>query len=159
MNVQVEAKAVDERGSEVLSPSECLRLLAESGGAPGRLGILVQGRVVVLPYNFLTDGDGLVLRVGPGATLEALLSEPLVAFEVDHFEPSAIDPFAWSVLVQGEARVVRDPVGLDELRALGVAPFIPEPGELFVRISIETVSGRRFRINALAATRYERRSS
>jgi hypothetical protein len=57
--------------------------------------------------------------------------------------------------VNVQIEVKCETVYLEELSALGGVPFPPEPGELDVRIPAETVSGRRFHINALAAALYQ----
>jgi hypothetical protein len=141
----------DQRGSAVLSPADCRRLLAEASGSVGRLGYVGDGGPVVLPLNYvLLDGE-VCLRLGPGRTLETLLGGPTVAFEIDHCDALAGPaPEAWSVLAQGRARVLRDPVALDAAAAMGLTPLVSESGQVYVLVRPERLSGRRFAVGALA---------
>jgi hypothetical protein len=156
--VQHDPEDFDGRGSVILSPAECHDLLERADGAVGRLGTVVGQDVTILPLNYVSyDGDILV-RLGPGHLLQALENGPRVAFEVDHVHAarSAI-PEAWSVLAQGTARLVREPSELSDVSALGLTPLVAEPGEVYVRVCIEHISGRRFPVGALARYRLRRR--
>jgi hypothetical protein len=150
----------DQRGAHVLDRPQCMALLGSAADGIGRLGIEVNGQIVVLPFNFALDSTAedpetsVLIRLGPGETLEALLSEPPVAFEVDRVESELVSPEAWSVLVRGTARIVRDAVDLGDLRPIGLTPLTPETGEIYVRIGIESITGRRFSVNALARRRW-----
>ncbi|MGO8874175.1 MAG: pyridoxamine 5'-phosphate oxidase family protein [Acidimicrobiales bacterium] len=141
----------DGRGSVILSPAECRHLLERAEGGVGRLGTVVAADVTILPLNYVCyDGD-LLVRLGPGRLLQALSDEPRVAFEVDHVHVGRSDrPEAWSVLAQGTARLVREPSELSDVSALGLTPLVGEPGEVYVRLCIEHISGRRFPVGALA---------
>lgn len=142
---------LDGRGSEVLTRDECHGLLERAAGGAGRLGFALEGRITVLPVNYVCSGDDLLLRLGPGSTLEALVAEPAVGFEIDHIDLAGSPvPEAWSVLAQGTAHLVREPFQLGDASALGLTPEVREPGEVYVRIAIERISGRRFPIGALA---------
>ncbi|HET9091732.1 MAG TPA: pyridoxamine 5'-phosphate oxidase family protein [Acidimicrobiales bacterium] len=144
----------DQRGSVVLTRSECLALMdAPAGGRVGRIGMEMAGMPAVLPLNYVLHGDDIVLRVGPGSILGVAAHGPVVAFEVDgtidgsgREEPEE----AWSVLVRGHVSVVRDPVLLDELAASGLTPLVPEAGEVYLLVRTERVTGRRFHFGALA---------
>lgn len=141
----------DQRGSAVLSPTDCQRLLEQVSGGFGRLGLVIDGRPVVLPFNYVLLGGDVLLRLGPGATLDALLNEPTVAFEVDHEdEPGTAEPEAWSVLVQGSAQVVRDHLALERARASGLTPLVEGMGSVFVLVRDGALTGRRFGVGALA---------
>jgi len=145
------AERVDGRGSEILSAADCHRLLARAAGGVGRLGLALEGRITVLPLNYVCYEGDVILRLGPGRMLEALVAEPPVGFEVDYVDTGdAAAPEAWSVLVQGTASLVREVLELGEASALGLTPLVSEPGEVYVRIHIERISGRRFPVGALA---------
>lgn len=145
------AERTDQRGSRILSQAECHDLLAGAAGGVGHLGLLTAGAITVLPLNFTTWSHDVVIRLAPGATLQALSEAPRVAFTVDAVEEgSPAGPEAWSVLVQGTARVVRDPTELSELEALGLTPLVGEAGEVYLRIRADRMSGRRFAVGALA---------
>jgi nitroimidazol reductase NimA-like FMN-containing flavoprotein (pyridoxamine 5'-phosphate oxidase superfamily) len=139
----------DQRGSEVLSRTECHRLLGQTTGV-GHLGLVVDGKPVVVPLNFVLLGDDILLRLGPGTTLDTLLNEPIVAFEVDEVDQADPEaPEAWSVLIQGSAHVVRDPLDLERAVASGLTPLVAEPGEAYVVVRKAVVSGRRFSVSGL----------
>ena len=132
---------IDQRGSEVLTRNECERLLAVKAGGVGRVGLAIDGQVVIVPVNYqIMDQDVLIL-VGVGNILDAARSEAIVGFEVD--EVSAVAGLAWSVLVQGLATVVSD-AKVKAATVRPVAPLVPEPGHSFVRIRTGVLSGRRF---------------
>ncbi|MFZ0172183.1 MAG: pyridoxamine 5'-phosphate oxidase family protein [Acidimicrobiales bacterium] len=142
---------LDERGSEVLSEPECHGLFARAAGGVGRLGFALEGRITVVPLNYVCYEGDIMLRLGPGRTLQALMSEPVVGFEVDFVDAAdAAAPEAWSVLAHGTARLVREVLELGEASALGLTPLVSEPGQVYVRIHVEQVSGRRFPVGALA---------
>ncbi|MGO9196200.1 MAG: pyridoxamine 5'-phosphate oxidase family protein [Acidimicrobiales bacterium] len=141
----------DQRGSEILSGAECLALLRQAAGGFGRLGINIGGTPSVMPLNFVMLTEHIVLRVGPGSILEAAAEEPTVAFEIDRLDhKNPDDPQAWSVLVKGTIEVMRDPIVLEEAMSTGLTPLVDEPGEVYLTVRTEFVSGRRFRIGALA---------
>jgi nitroimidazol reductase NimA-like FMN-containing flavoprotein (pyridoxamine 5'-phosphate oxidase superfamily) len=136
---------IDQRGSEVLPRNECLRLLALRAGGVGRVGLVVDGAVVIEPVNYrvLDDEDhDIVIQVGPGSMLDAARREAVVAFEVDEVDADAGS--AWSVLVRGVASVVDDEAVVARARPAEAHPLVPEPGVSFVRIRSGIVSGRRF---------------
>jgi hypothetical protein len=141
----------DERGSDVLSEAVCYRLLEEAAGGVGHLGLFVEGHIAVLPLNYRCFEGDIVVRLGPGSTLEAVITSPEVGFEVDHIDSNETwAPAAWSVLVHGSAGIVRDPLELGEASALGLTPMVGDAGQIYVRIRIEAVSGRSFTVAPLA---------
>jgi len=90
----------DRHGLEVLSRSECLRLLATT--PVGRVALSIGALPVVLPVNFALDGESVVFRTGPGSKLEAATRQAVVAFQADHVDLA--DETGWSVLLTGVAR-------------------------------------------------------
>jgi nitroimidazol reductase NimA-like FMN-containing flavoprotein (pyridoxamine 5'-phosphate oxidase superfamily) len=134
-----------------LSATDCRRLLEQGSGKVGRLGFLIEGNPVVLPFNYMLLDEDVLLCLGPGSTLDALLSEPMVAFEIDHTDHlDADDPEGWSVLVQGNAQVIRDHVTMQRAAASGLTPLVGQSGQVHVLVRSEFVSGRRFQVAALA---------
>jgi uncharacterized protein len=129
----------DRNGLEVLGRAESLRLLA--GSSLGRLAVTIGALPVILPVNFLLDGDRILIRTSPGTKLDAATQDAVVAFEVDH-----VDPFAhsgWSVCVTGTAREVTDRDELDRVSRLPLAHWAPDGGDHVVTMSTELVTGRR----------------
>ena len=124
-----------------LDADECMSLLRPAHF--GRVGFVSDGVPVILPVNYVLDGNTIVFRTDPGLKL-AEIPMRHVAFEIDN----ATDADAWSVLVQGFAREDhRTPSG----RRVRGTPRRPDPrpgawrqGALGRRRD-PTLSGRRIR--------------
>jgi nitroimidazol reductase NimA-like FMN-containing flavoprotein (pyridoxamine 5'-phosphate oxidase superfamily) len=127
--------AIDE-----LDADECLTLLAQHDF--GRVGFVSDGKPVILPVNYVLDGETLVLRTDPGQKL-ADIPMRMVAFEVDEVTDTA----AWSVLVQGFAREVTNAVGrrYEAMRRLPIAVRVPGDKANWIAIDVTRISGRRLR--------------
>jgi nitroimidazol reductase NimA-like FMN-containing flavoprotein (pyridoxamine 5'-phosphate oxidase superfamily) len=122
-----------------LSRDECLRLLAT---APvGRVALSMGALPVVLPVNFVLDGESVVFRTGEGTKHEAAVSNTVVAFEVDQIDP--LYHSGWSVLVTGVANVVTAPTEVTRLAALPLRPWADGQRGYYVRISGDRITGRR----------------
>jgi nitroimidazol reductase NimA-like FMN-containing flavoprotein (pyridoxamine 5'-phosphate oxidase superfamily) len=129
---------VDRNGLVVLSREECLELLA--GATLGRIGVSVGALPLVLPVNFCVDGDHIVLRTGAGTKLDAASRHAVVSFEVDDIDPHFHG--GWSVVVTGMAAPLASEAELARARALPLVPWAA-PGDRYVAITLEDVSGRR----------------
>lgn len=79
------------------------------------------GRVPVLPVNFVMDGDAIVFRTAEGGKLSAVRQGRPLSLEADDVEPGLRT--GWSVLVIGTARVVTHTVTIDRLTRLPLAPW------------------------------------
>jgi len=130
---------VDRTGLQVLSRAECLALLRAS--LVGRVVVTDRALPAAFPVNFALLGEGVVFRTTAGSKLEAASARAVVAFEVDDMDP--VRQTGWSVLVQGRAALIEDPVDLARARALPLQPWAPGRRLEFVRIRSELVSGRR----------------
>jgi len=125
---------------EVLGRDECLRLLATM--PIGRLAVAEKDLApLVVPVNYVLDGDVIVFRTDPGDKLRLLRQHP-VSFEVDEFD--LYRRTGWSVLVQGAA--ADDELAPWELDALGLTPWAPGDKHLWVRLYSREISGRRIRL-------------
>jgi hypothetical protein len=122
---------------EVLPLDVCKRLLTLHH--LGRLGVIADGRPLVLPVNYTFDGDCVVFRTDDGTKLHAALGQP-VAFEIDGADN--VWHSGWSVVVTGEAQLVPDDEQ-DDLRGLPLGPWCPGPKRTWVRIAADAISGRR----------------
>lgn len=122
---------------EVLTPEACVRLL--SLHHLGRLGVIADGRPLVLPVNYAFDGDSVVFRTDDGTKLHAAIGNP-VAFEIDGSDN--VWHSGWSVVVAGTAELVPDEEH-DDLGALPLGPWCPGPKLTWVRITVDDISGRR----------------
>ena len=131
-------------GLEIIPRKECLLLLASQ--KVGRLGFVVDGQPIVLPVNYVVQGDIVVFRTGEGIKLDAAHGAK-VAFEVDEVDAEAGS--GWSVVVQGVAEeILGTGDWLDAaLRAHAGPTWIPAPADHYVRITPTVISGRRLRAN------------
>ena len=84
--------------SRTLTPEECWSRLRE--GTVGRVGVVVGGRLHILPVNYALADDDVVFRTAKGTLLDAAAGTPLV-FEVDGIQPSTRS--GWSVGVHGRS--------------------------------------------------------
>ncbi len=124
-----------------LPEEECLRLLGR--GHFGRVGLVEDGRPVILPVNYVFDQGSVVFQSTAGSKLEAALAGRSVAFEID-----AVDPMyqgGFSVLVYGPAEVVASEDEIRRLATLPLRPWWPGARDRWVRIRVDEVTGRRLR--------------
>jgi len=121
---------------EEVPREECLALLASF--TVGRIALaLPDGAVIVLPVNYVLDGEVIVFRSDPGEKMSALHARP-ASFQIDW-----IDPFhrtGWSVLVRGKAFLVTDA----EVAHLALEPWTGDKHH-WVKVVPEAITGRRLR--------------
>lgn len=130
-----------------IAESECLGLLRTAD--VGRLAVqLVDGGVDIFPVNFVVDEGTIVLRTASGTKLDSIGHEPLVAFEVDHFD--WYEGTAWSVVVKGRTAVVTDRNELLGLANVMLGSWQSGRKPFFVRICPSTMTGRRFAVQRAA---------
>ena len=130
---------IDRNGLEVLSRSECLRLLATA--TIGRIGIHADALPTILPVNFVSTERGIVVQTVVGSKLDAAMDHAVVAFEADRVD--ARTHCGWSVVVTGVARPITDATELAWARDLPLRHWVPVAGDRYICISTELVSGRR----------------
>ena len=130
---------MDRNGLEILDRAECLRLLA--GSILGRIAVTIGALPVILPVNFLLDGDRILIRTGTGTKLEAATRDAVVAFEVDDVEPFSHS--GWSVCVTGRAMELRDQDDVARVASLPLPHWAPKGTEHVVAVSVDLVTGRR----------------
>ena len=93
--------ATDRAGLEILHLGDCFLLLKS---VPlGRIGFIAGGEVVILPVNFLVDGQDVVFRTAAGSKLSAVEVGHYVGFEADSY-----DAASGNRLVGGRQRARRD---------------------------------------------------
>ena len=131
----------DEAGCEVLTPSECLRLLSHSNR--GRIAINVGALPEIRPVRFVLDDDRVVFSAGAGTILARATDGNVVAFEADRIDPNTGEE--WSVSVIGVAQHLTDPGDLARATVLPLPRSSQGPPPVFVAIGIERVTGRRAR--------------
>jgi uncharacterized protein len=122
---------------EEIPTQECLRLVAAFG--VGRFAVaLPEQAPLVVPVNYVLDGDVIVFRTEPGAKVTGLRQQP-ASFQID-----LIDPYhrtGWSVLIQGIAYEATP----SEVEHLELAPWVGER-QRWVRLIPDVVTGRRIRL-------------
>jgi uncharacterized protein len=104
----------------------------------GRLGLIVEGRPLILPVNYMVDRGTVVFCTAAGTKLNAIVGGADVAFEVD--DHRSLRHAGWSVLVRGRAEIKAD---LAHLRAGPLRPWAKGARTNWVRIPLDEVSGRR----------------
>lgn len=128
--------------AEPIAADECRELLQRKAKV-GRVGFLADGRPMVLPVNYLAEGDSVVFCTSDGTSL-SLLGGTGVAFEADGFD--SLRHSGWSVLVHGTAQEITDAQELTRLRRSPLQTWgrrDVEEGDHWIRIPIEEISGRR----------------
>ena len=98
---------------DILTRDECLGLLATV--PVGRIGLSVDALPVIVPVGFCVLGDRVVFGVHAESRAMASLHGTVVAFQADLWDPR--ERTGWSVLVQGPARLVTDPVEIEFVQA------------------------------------------
>jgi len=134
-------KIVDRSsGLDVLDRDECYRLLAEE--QVGRLGIVANGRPLILPVNFDLDEAAIVFRTAPGTKLHAGPKSP-ACFQVDRFDDETRS--GWSVLASGELHHVDSfqHTTWRRLQDLEVDPWAEGARPHWMRLRVERISGRK----------------
>ena len=131
--------ATDRAGLEILHLGDCFLLLKSV--PVGRVGFVARGEVVILPVNFLVDGQDVLFATGAGSKLSSVEVGHYVGFEADAYDPATRT--GWSVVVNGFAEIMDD----DEAArcdGLGPTPWgAVADGRVWIRIRPTTVSGRR----------------
>lgn len=132
---------------ERLPASTCWEYVQEA--QLGRLAVInADGAPDIFPVNHLAHEGSLFIRTARDPKLLHIAQHPLVAFEVD----GESDDHYWSVVIRGRAeRVTRD----DEIRDSGVrslASWSPTIKLFVIKIVANTITGRRFPVNAVFRT-------
>lgn len=128
----------------MLDREACLDLLADARF--GRVAVrMSDGTPAIRPVNYAFDraSQSIVFRTGRGSKLHGLLMAGRAAFEIDGIDPRTRT--GWSVIVSGVTEEVHAPAEVEQLLALGVAPWAAEGTLFFIRLRAFTVSGRRVR--------------
>ena len=122
-----------------IAAEECWDLLASQ--QVGRLSFTAQGGLpVILPVNFVVDGETIAFRSGRGPKLVAAARREIVAFEADQIDADCRT--GWSVVVIGQASLVTNAAQRRRLDALGLRPWVAGPRDEYVVITPRNVAGR-----------------
>lgn len=132
---------------EVIDRQECLQLVGSL--SVGRLAVSLTGEPpLVVPINFVLDGEVVVFRSAPGTKFEALSERPdaqrigrhpNASFQVDMIDP--VHRTGWSVLIRGVAY----PAEADEVADVDLESWAPGHQRHLVRLVPTSITGRRIR--------------
>lgn len=123
----------------VLDEQECFDLVQAQ--TVGRLGFVADGRVQVIPVNYLLDGRSVVIRTAAGGLLTRVSAEvAAVAFEVDHHANTG--GYGWSVLLNGQLATMTESEMAEVEGSARVVPWAGSDRSTPLRFSIATVTGR-----------------
>ncbi len=122
----------------VLSDSESWDLLGSV--SLGRLVTTVNGWTEIFPVNFVVQKNTVLFRTAEGTKLLTTALNEYVVFEADDHNVAE----GWSVVVRGKAKLLATSAEIAEARRAALYPWIATQKERFVRITPQTVTGRRF---------------
>jgi nitroimidazol reductase NimA-like FMN-containing flavoprotein (pyridoxamine 5'-phosphate oxidase superfamily) len=105
------------------------------------MAFVVDGWPVVLPVNYVVDGQEILARTAPGAKLDAARRHAQVALEIDATD--RLYRSGWSVLLLGTASEVTDPVEVERLSAVRLEPWARGQRRSWLRVHPVQVTGRR----------------
>ena len=123
---------------EVLSEPEALELLASQH--LGRLVERVGERVEIFPINYVVHGTRLIFRTAPGTKLAGIVAADEILIETDR----VTNHEAWSVIARGHATILEREDELARAEQLDLRPLIPTVKRVFVAITVDSITGRRF---------------
>ena len=130
----------DRAGLEVLHLGDCFLQLKSV--PVGRIGFVEGGEVVILPVNFLVDGQAIVFRAAAGSKLSAVEVGHYVGFEADSYD--AATRTGWSVVVKGLAEIVESDDEEARLDTLGLSSWGQGAADpVWVRVRPTSITGRR----------------
>lgn len=121
-----------------LTEAESWKLL--SGVSLGRLVTTVSGWTEIFPVNFVVQHHTVLFRTAEGTKLLTAVLNEHVVFEADDHNVAE----GWSVVVRGTARLLSTSTEVEEARRAGLYPWVATSKLRFVRITPETLTGRRF---------------
>lgn len=124
----------------VLDEDQSWQLLSHT--SHGRVATSVAGLIDIVPVNYGVHNGKLFLRTAPGNKLAAMSINEKIAFEVD----GILSDEAWSVVVHGSAEVLEDESDIQEARESGVSPWIPTQKDFWIRVDVDSISGRHFQL-------------
>jgi nitroimidazol reductase NimA-like FMN-containing flavoprotein (pyridoxamine 5'-phosphate oxidase superfamily) len=121
----------------VLDRERCLELL--SVRPVGRLAFTRRALPDIIPVNYTTDGDAILIRMEAGSPAAAAVTGAVVAFQVDDLDLETHT--GWSVTVVGQAVEVMD---AQERRRAGdrLVSWAGNQRDHLLRIATERMTGR-----------------
>lgn len=123
----------------VLDEAECLRLLHST--TLGRLGFSARSLPVVLPVNYIVEGDRVVFATEASSILAAAINGDVACLEIDDHD--TLTHTGWSVLVTGKLRELSSADAAEATRFHPLPLWRSMPSPSVVELSIDMVTGRR----------------
>jgi nitroimidazol reductase NimA-like FMN-containing flavoprotein (pyridoxamine 5'-phosphate oxidase superfamily) len=121
-----------------LSTDKCIARLSEGG--VGRVAVCMTEGPVIIPVNYVMDGDSVLFRTAPYTLLAAHAWGP-AAFEIDDIDHDMNR--GWSVLVTGRMSPVTDAdESFDLVSDTELEPWAPGSRNMYIRIAPERITGR-----------------
>lgn len=135
---------MDDQGQDatntVMTDDECWDMLAAH--ELGRLAWADDDQVTILPINYAVDERTIVFRTAEGSKAEAVVSDRLLAFQIDSVEGEV----ARSVLVRGRGHLL--PASEEaRLEQEGLRVWLGPGKPILVLLEPTDVSGRRYRLH------------
>ncbi|MEO6999610.1 MAG: pyridoxamine 5'-phosphate oxidase family protein [Terracoccus sp.] len=128
--------------NDELPEAKCWELLRQ--GVIGRLAVATDEGPDIFPINYVVDHGSIVFRTAAGRKFSSSAGQP-VAFEVDGYDDG--DATAWSVVVHGVTREIRDTDEVIEALSLPLFPWHSGPKPRFMRVSPASITGRRLHVS------------
>jgi len=125
-----------------MDESECRLLLEQT--TLGRLGFASQSLPVVLPVNYVVDGDRLLFATEASSIVAAAITGSVACLEIDDHD--GLSHSGWSVLVTGQLREVDEDDALDVERRRPLPMWREMPAPHLLELSMDMISGRRLAI-------------
>lgn len=126
---------------QTLSHDECREHLRSHEF--GRLAYRLTDEVHIVPVNYASDGDRILLRTMEGSKLLGVVMHGEAAFEIDEVDDTS--GTAWSVIGRGRARVLDRTAAL-EADNLRLRPWLGGERHVVVEIALSEISGRQFQL-------------
>ena len=121
-----------------LTEKGCWDLLASV--SLGRLVTTVAGWTEIFPVNFVVQDQTLLFRTAEGTKLLTSVLNEHVVFEADDHNVAE----GWSVVLRGSAHLLSTAQEIHRAERAGLYPWIATQKLRFVRVTPETITGRRF---------------
>jgi nitroimidazol reductase NimA-like FMN-containing flavoprotein (pyridoxamine 5'-phosphate oxidase superfamily) len=125
---------------ETLHAYECERLLR--AGVFGRLVIPTPVRTEIVPVNYATAADAILIRSGSGSLLDRHAEGAELLFEVDQVDHERWH--GWSVVARGMGeRLLEDELTDAERRSPGPPPWVTRDRSIWIRLRWVQLTGRK----------------
>ena len=129
-----------ENPIEILKEDEALELMGDH--QLGRLVVRIKDDFDIYPLNYVVNEGKIYFRTAEGSKLFTVSITDRVRFEADdHTEDKA-----WSVIVNGRARILQRTAEIQQADELPLKPWLPTLKYTYVEITPEEISGRRLQL-------------